>query len=361
MRMQRAGWLPVLGLLLTHVLPGSAAQAGDVKLSASKLKEVRTLFSEADSSRFYVRDGIVRPGKSLNFGKGRSDVNDIVVGDTVIQVMYKKKIFGVKVGGRSKALKESNKKLAPLEFKLSNGKKYVLAFPYKNNRSTSYGSLYYRSGAIQKGKLGSESLALYDNNTDGRYERGEDCWQLSKGPLFAPLGTYLCGKSVYTVSQMSEDGSSLSYEPYAGTVGSVGLKFKGKNGAKAYAVYTASVDGGDAAVILNSKNQKAPVGRYALAYGLILSGSKVVAGIKPGTSESLEVTAQQTATAELGKDLKLDFTVSVSGGKVSISPSSIKVKGEGGEELVGFEYDGRPKVMVVKGKKSVPLGTFGYG
>jgi hypothetical protein len=101
-------------------------------------------------------------------------------------------------------------------------------------------------------------------------------------------------------------------------------------------------------------------GTYAPLYGLVMCPRGTAAAImKPGTAPKAEVSADTEYT--LGAPYTLSFTMETSGSSCSVSPYSIKLHGQKGEEYFGFRYDSLPSLAYEKGGKTIPFFTFSYG
>jgi hypothetical protein len=210
--------------------------------------------------------------------------------------------------------------------------------------------------------VGGNEISFLDDNLDGQFTQAStDAYQNGRGPVYAPLGTHIATKnSVMKINAITPDGKSLKYEPVTEGVHKLTLSYKGANcdfamGSENGLNFTASLNSAQRTQTLRVLD-----GTYAPLYGLVMCPRGTAAAImKPGTAPKAEVSADTEYT--LGAPYTLSFTMETSGSSCSVSPYSIKLHGQKGEEYFGFRYDSLPSLAYEKGGKTIPFFTFSYG
>ncbi len=226
------------------------------------------------------------------------------------------------------------------EIALAKDRKYVLAFPrafgYMDNEV-----FFYRSGCVQKGKLGEEQIALYDSNADGFYEKGVDgilMGALGKVNVFAPLSDFLSATSgVYKIEKVARDGSSISFSKHAGELGKIMVEFEGGEKLKCLVAF-GSTDGKSNFVVFGRQGEQFVVlaGKYRLLYGLLYSQetSKAVATVMSGEMQPVKVMVGETTKVAIG-GISLDTEVKIDVTKTPIEVAiaeNIVLRGKAGEQ-----------------------------
>ena len=270
----------------------------------------------------------------------------------------------------------------PITLKLDQGREYALAFPY--GYSTEYttrtlgiipvkqqrGFLAYRSGGVQQGSVGGQTISLYDSNTDGLFRPTDDCIAVGeldpKMSVFAPIAANLATPSgVYKLQKLAEDGSAAEFVPVADKSQTVSVSFAGADLEVRVAVLSAEANCSFAASA--AKGQAASVavlpGKYALQYGMVYSPElkRVVATVAAGKLPPADA-AGQSAMA-LGGPFTLEFKVNPApaGGNITISSSNFRLSGKAGEDYANYTWAKEPEITLVSGAKSVAVGKMEFG
>jgi len=301
------------------------------------------------------RQRLVVPKNSISLEKTLS--HTLSLGGAEFTIRRRQRDFMLEVpGGRSAKLRKKGNSFLPMPVPLPEKRKYVLAFPY-----THMASIGLRSGSIQKAKIGGKDFALYDDDMDGFYGTG-DTFQIGRGSVFAPITKYFSTfSSVFELVEVDREGRDVTYTRYSGDTGKFSVKNMSRM-ALAQVVFTSKE--ADLSLILLGKGKQAKVipGNYGLLYGLATDPSmkKVYAGIVPGSFAPVAVAKDDKAVAQMGGPYRLDFKHSIARGKVSLSPSTIKLFGENGERYVSFDFKGAPKVSITSGGRTVQSESMGF-
>lgn len=249
--------------------------------------------------------------------------------------------------------------------KLANGQPYALAFPGMLPSRTPKGielRMFLRCGIVRVGMIGTCSIGIYDDDLDGIYRLESDTVSVNTDFVFAPLLAHLATpKGVFTLASLREDGTEIRFQPVEGETATIAVTFKGKDLAVEVAIASE-----DTSFTTKAKGEEMIVlpGEYHLLYGLLFSqkAMRPVAGILPGTLSSLSAEAKKKGVIALGEPFRLVFEIRKTDRKVMIHPASFRLKGEHGEEYVGFRMGSPPPSVVwVSGKREVPLGQFEVG
>ncbi len=341
----KAGALDESARLRTGILPSP-----EVTLSSSDV--LSPTFPRVRLDKY----GNVGPKNYVSLEKTRSHTITIAGNGFILQRQGGS--FALKVpGGGSAKLRRKGAGFQPIPLALPGRRKYMLVFPM-----TSTSSIAYRSGTVQKGKVGGKDLTLYDDNTDGFYTT-DDTFQVGRSLVFAPIdGHFATSSSVYELGDISRDGSQVTYSGYSGDTGKLSLRC---NAAALVAHVAFGSKDADLNLVLTSSGRPVKVipGSYALLYGLAYSSTKrkVCAGIVPGDLAPTEVTKGGSTKAMIGGPFRLEFTHGVQGNKLTVSPSTIKLKGNAGEEYVSFKWQGAPRIKITSGSAVLSAGSMEYG
>lgn len=260
-----------------------------------------------------------------------------------------------KDNGKAVRLKESGAGFENIPLVLPNKKPALVALPC----TEAWGEglhVHFCSNMIMTGRIEGEEVCFFDDNIDGLYSVGKDAFSVGSGVVFAPLGTWLpTAKGLFKLSQISDDGSKISYAPCKDAVGKLDLKFVNPL-AEAHVVY--SDKGIDAVLVSGRKPVVTLSGTYQLSYGLVLNPqSKITfAGIIPHKLPALELATDKTAIATLGAPFTLDFKATAEKRTVKI-PADFDLFGKSKEEYICYRWTSPPNVWVNDKK----IGNFEYG
>ena len=363
--------LGVAGLLWAD---GSASSAKTSKatLALTPLGPTTPVYSTTDFLPVTSASDLSR--KKLEFSASQKTADITVGGGTVTVAWNPPSQFAIKSGSTTTPLQVNalTRGLNPAGITLANKQKYVLAFPRALPAAKGGMVLTYRSGGVQKGSIGGQNILLFNENADGVYSMS-DSYRMENGAtavaFFAPLSKYIATKNgIFEITEVAEDGSSLSYTPYVGKTGKFSWNPMLDATAEVHAIYKSK--GGDLSLAINSRGQAAETvaipGDYELQNGLVYSTriNQLAAVIVPKSGGTLTVTEGATTKADWGKPFNFEFTAVKKNGKVTISPTSIHIKGKGGEEYVKFAretFEALPEVFLIVDGKATSIGKMEFG
>lgn len=220
----------------------------------------------------------------------------------------------------------------------------------------------FAAAGMMRGKIAGESIAIIDQNNNGRYDDfGVDAMIVGRGDAASYLSRVVNLDGVLYEIEVSGNGLKLDAKPYMGETGSIDLRsgFEA-SGALASAVIN-STDGKYSFQLADTKALTVPTGSYRLAAGLVTKASES-ATIKPGKMQSIRVDKDKAVALDWGGPIEADFTFSHSGETVKIEPTSLHYYGRAGEEYVDFLPQGAsPKFLVYdeRTEKLLKTGRFG--
>ncbi|MCL2641163.1 MAG: hypothetical protein FWD53_09990, partial [Phycisphaerales bacterium] len=228
----------------------------------------------------------------------------------------------------------------------------------------------YRSGGVQKGTIGGQTINIYNENTDGVYSI-TDSYRMDNGPtasmFFAPLSKYIATKAgIFEITDIAEDGSSISYTPYTDKTGKFAWAPMLDPSVEVHAFYKSKTS--DLNIALTARSSIAETtaipGDYELQRGMVYSPKikKRIATITPQSGGTLTVNEGATTKADWGKPFTLEFTATKSGGKINVPPS-FKIRGKAGETYGNFitaAYESSPEVFLLVDNKPTSLGRMGF-
>ncbi|MFC1582736.1 hypothetical protein ACFL4W_04280 [Planctomycetota bacterium] len=338
----------ILALAVIVFLFAGLGICDSIKLQQLPLKDTKMILTQTDlrNSSYYpfdFRDGKVVPSTQHAFDT-EPQLDLTIDGETFTLTMKGGKPH-IDSGTKAVPLRMKASSLDPYTVRLPNRKTHILAFPHAYIKGK-YARIYYRSGCVVKGRVDKDTIAFYDNDCDGKYSVDTDSIQNSASLVYAPISDLLATtKGVHKIDELSEDGTQLSLSPYEGETGKLSFSFTSpERGVELHVAFKGLNTGITGAVKAGTKPLVVPKDDYTILYGLVYSNGtkRVVAGLTPNDMEAFTVDAGKTASIQLGGKLSLTFAPEVKGGKLNISPSSIKVLGESGELYTGFEYTSPP-------------------
>lgn len=350
-----------------------------VQLTLTPVQAPARIISQDDAADPGARlfDGqIMRQVPPLQFSDGEREQRLNILGSDVC-IQLQDGAFKLIVDDQPpRTLERDDRMIAcrPVQLQL-NGREYVLAFPFAFSHE-SQGALWYRSGAIQLGQFGQQSIGVYDQNTDGKYVIGEDALCIAQeiaggAILLAPRAATILGTTdgIVKIDALSEDGSALNASAYSGPTGRLAVA----NAFEDLDVYLAFSDqtGGVAIVTRAGAKETKSVaivpGAYQLLYGAVYSKqlNRVIALIAPGATSAINVTADATQEFSVGGPLTLQFAVGKprKGSGIAIDSSTFKITGAAGEEYKAFAWNPAtpPEVSASRGDTVKKIGKMEFG
>ena len=154
---------------------------------------------------------------------------------------------------------------------------------------------------------------------------------------------------------IERDGSSFSYEPYAGEAGVLDVCSKFESKAKLAAAIVVSSDGNYSFSLAKAKSGlRVPAGDYKLLCGqLVLGDAK--AQLRTGRSKPIHVTAGEQKITAWGGPVKAEFAFKREGESVAFTPWDIWYYGYFGEEYSTFLPLGKSPEFAIKEKNTGDL------
>jgi hypothetical protein len=189
----------------------------------------------------------------------------------------------------------------------------------------------YRGRTHRAGKVAGETIHLFDENGNGRFnDKGVDTIAVNGAADYAFVGPIaLLGENLYDI-RVNESGTTVETKPYEGEVGYVDIR-RGFRGGSAQVV-TAILVNGDVSINATSLGWivPVPVGKYSLHHGAIKIGKEFIRF--RGTEESvIEVSAGDRTVPNWGGPLTLEFEYKNGGEAISFRPSDLRFTGALGE------------------------------
>ena len=224
------------------------------------------------------------------------------------------------------------------------------------------GSWSYASAGVMAGKVGGESVQLFDLDNDGTWgEIGVDGIIVGKGDVVSRLGNVLNCKGRLLTVQFSPDGRSALAEPYTGEVGTLNLAKGFTTRGKLLSAQVVSQDGAHCFDLGSAKSgMDVPAGVYSLQFGYAEKGNEHVK-IRQGKMASFEVRATDDKEIEWGGPISCEFDWAPEGkGKVRVEIPSYF--GTAGAEYYQFQPDAKsPKILVLDGESGKEVGNGRFG
>jgi hypothetical protein len=221
---------------------------------------------------------------------------------------------------------------------------------------TGKGWTFAASGAMV-GRIGETKVQLIDQNNNGRYDDfGEDAMIVGRGNVACFLSRAVnVGGDVFGIS-VSADGSELTYEPFAGEVGTLDMKSELDCKAKLMSAIVRSADGQYSFDLARVREGlKVPAGTYTFQSAKLGLGESV-AYVRPGRIGRIEVSADEPTALAWGGPLRGEFKYAQAGGQVMISPADVTYFGRAGEEYFIWDPVGKsPEFSIVERKAGTEL------
>ena len=318
--------LLVIGGLAAGARAAPAAEAQKAKLSFAPLPEAGAVLARPDDRGMRLFSNIIIPhtviqidntakeaGFTLGHAKYTVTLTDPKIAPAKSEEDYQRdtRDFLIKFDGGEARLERpepQSMSFKPISLKLDQGREYALAFPYGYTMSFTTGTIFrtkqhrgalmYRSGGVQQGKIGDQTVSVYDTDADGLFRAGDDAIAAgvldAKMSVFAPISANLATPGgVFQVSKLAEDGSEIEFSPLADKSRTLSVSFVGADlearismisvDAKCSFVASAAKDKAQTMVVLP--------GSYALQYGLVHSPElkRCVATVIPGKMQPATV------------------------------------------------------------------------
>lgn len=217
------------------------------------------------------------------------------------------------------------------------------------------------SGALE-GKIAGTKVEIIDQDNNGRFDDfGADAIVVGKSDSAAFLSKVVnVGGSLYEIA-FSENGSELSYKPYAGAAGTIDLTSEFKSKGKLTAVVIRN-EGGEYSFELSSskKGMLVPEGLYSIVSGKVEMGKESCL-VRTGECKPIRVTADEPAVFAWGGPIRAEFAYERSGEDVTFSPSSLWFFGKAGEEYHTWIPDGAPPKFIIRDEKGREITTAKFG
>lgn len=223
-----------------------------------------------------------------------------------------------------------------------NGQRYGVALKAKPEWS-------FMAGSVVTGMLGSTKIRIVDQNHNGRFDDvGQDALVVGSGRAASFLSEVISIDGQLRKITVAADGTKLSYEPFAGAVGSLSLHAVTQG--KVMAAVLNSTDGRYSVHL--SKQDAAvsvPAGDYTLHSGVLsMSGSRVT--MQQGRSEPIAVAADAQQELNWGGPAKAEFAFQDKGEELVFDPNHIWFYGATNEEYRDWNPVGKSPLIVVTDK-----------
>ncbi len=244
---------------------------------------------------------------------------------------------------------KSNVDSAVLSLTNPDGTKRPYAIRAYKGRDGSWG--IQRNGMAQ-GTVGKTKVTFIDDDSNGYWnDYGSDAVAVGEAGYAAPLGTVLSIEGKLYQIRVDKQGGRFWTKAYTEAAGTLDMKKNFKaNGDLAWCVVGNGEHFFDAATAAKG-GMLVPAGNYNLVIGELRRG-KMSCRIRQGTMEAIAVSSGQTAAPTWGMDVKIEFTYEVSGGKVQIHSSEVRIVGSAKEEYHTFKPQAITPRVQVKDKKS---------
>jgi hypothetical protein len=319
--------------------------------------------------------GYVTPSDVAEFTGDAKSVSFALRGDSISMLRESagpnKWAFGMRLGQQLVLLRESANSLSlrSATVTLSDKQPYTLAFPLHNSAwvkgQPAYSRVWYRSGAVQAGKVDGTDIVFYDSNCDGSYRAQDDAMRVGvdcRVPVFAPMsGNFATARAIYHIDGLTENASELRYTAYTGKTGKVAVAGTSPGTEIQLALQSKDAD----LSMVCGANQPATLalpGKYEIAYGTVADAAgNLVAVIAPGSVGSIEVADGKVQTVRVGGPVSLEFKASLKNEKLQIDPDSFRIQGKNGEQYLKAQWAELPEIGVQRGKTIRRLGKMAFG
>ena len=216
-------------------------------------------------------------------------------------------------------------------------------------------------GGAVVGSVEGQQVRVIDQNLNGRFDDyGEDALIVGRGRQAGFLSRVIEVRGKLFSMEVSSDGSSLSYEPYAGRSGVLDVSTEFASKGKLLGAVVVSEDG-QHSFTLSGRPMAVPAGDYHLYNGRIGLGRNVVT-FSRGQSQPTTVNDGQKQVMALGEPIRIDFKYVRQPGRVIVAPQLVSYVGRGGERYDQWTpFGGSPQFDVrdVETGKQIALAVFG--
>lgn len=338
---------------------GGAADSGPIKLTADSGPDAVNLLTP----RRFAEQGF------FNFVSGSGTIN--IDGQSVaVMGVTKGKIQGFGLDSSGNGTVEPNEFTTiqngkvVLVMKTPDGKKGKAVLFEDLHAATSTGapmlSGRYFTATCLKATINGVPVRILDDNLDGKISQdGSDAIAIGRPLCALPLyKIHQIGNAFYELA-VTDDGSSITATKLA-DMKTIPVKSPLLKLPSMKSLVLADRAKGQCFDVTAARTG-IPEGDYVLCYG-VLAGGKDVLMIKPGKETESFPIRPGTDTLKLGPPLTLDFTASVAGDKIEVTPS-VTVSGIGHElYLVDFGSTiGRPSITIIEGNRILSKDSMAYG
>ncbi|MDA1264666.1 MAG: hypothetical protein O2816_06265 [Planctomycetota bacterium] len=209
---------------------------------------------------------------------------------------------------------------------------------------------HYAPAGAAVGKVLGTKLQLIDQDGDGRFTGfGTDAMIVGTGKRAQFLSDVInLGGALYTI-EVAEDGSSLSYAPYSGPVGTLDFTTELDAEAKLLTAIVRSKDGKRSFdLALAPTGLQVPAGDYEIHSGSFGLG-KATVQIQPGHSKPMTVVADGKQTLDWGGPVRAEFAYQRQGSEIAFHPDYVWYYGAAGEQYLGWHPIGKsPEFQVME-------------
>jgi hypothetical protein len=201
------------------------------------------------------------------------------------------------------------------------------------------------------GRIGDTRIRIIDQNNNGSFDDvGQDAMIVGTGRVATFLSDVVSVEGQAYRMRVTPDGSSLSYSPFEGDVGT--LKVALTTSAKVLSVVVKSTDGRRSFELSgNPDGLTVPAGRYVVHRGELGLGANRL-GFRQGRARALSVDANGTTELTWGGPVQAEFAYQRQGDQVGLSPDAVWYYGAGGEQYEPSVPLGKSPTFTFVDKKS---------
>lgn len=226
------------------------------------------------------------------------------------------------------------------------------------------GAVFFRSISVQTAETPFGDLTIYDVNADGLFGYEEMALDWTDGLLpetwfYSPDAIALAGmKHSQPFSRFIRSDAGQWYEvkldsfeapkqvdllPVQATLGKLRMEFKGLKKMQLVSLLLASESSGTKGLVVDlacwkGPEYELPIGRYIFRQARFTDGKEgeMLVLPHPTLPMSVDVTAAELATLELGEPFALTTTATLDGTNLTVSGRTLHVTGKAGERYVRF-------------------------
>ncbi|MEZ5975096.1 MAG: hypothetical protein R3F33_05475 [Planctomycetota bacterium] len=205
-------------------------------------------------------------------------------------------------------------------------------------------------GGAMVGSIDGLKVQLFDANGNGTYgDFGEDAICIGGRSQAGLLSKTMHLNGVLHNVAVSEDGSRLTLDPYAGETGRLNLEKKLQCEGKLLSALVQSLDGKHCFEMAGEgEGLDLPAGTYRLLQARLGLG-KATVEVQGDAVRPMAVNAGEEQELSWGAPIRAEFEYTYEGGQLTFDPNKVWLTGAAGERYVGWAPKGKsPEFTVIE-------------